>query len=67
MAPLPLPPASQSFYKKLVDALNELRTQKKLCDIVIKVDGRAFHAHRAVLAARSEYFMAMLTSGFKGQ
>ena len=50
---------------KLSQALNDLRKENQLCDIVIKVGGRAFSAHKAVLAACSSYFMAMFTSGFK--
>ena len=46
-------------------ALNELRVQNQLCDVVINVGGRAFPAHKAVLAVRSSYFVAMFTSGFK--
>ena len=50
---------------KLSQALNDMRKENQLCDIVIRVGGRAFSAHKAVLAACSSYFMAMFTSGFK--
>ncbi|XP_072014301.1 kelch-like protein 12 [Amphiura filiformis] len=43
----------------------DLRKQNKLCDVTINVGGRAFHAHKNVLAVRSCYFLAMFTSGFK--
>ena len=46
--------------------LKEQREENhQLCDVVIHVGGEAFHAHKAVLAATSSYFMAMFTSGFK--
>eukprot|EP00929_Paragymnodinium_shiwhaense_P004614 TRINITY_DN105719_c0_g1_i1.p1 TRINITY_DN105719_c0_g1~~TRINITY_DN105719_c0_g1_i1.p1 ORF type:complete len:589 (+),score=18.19 TRINITY_DN105719_c0_g1_i1:112-1878(+) len=36
-----------------------------MCDVVVLADGCSFNAHRAILAARCEYFRAMLCSGFK--
>ncbi|KAJ3585297.1 hypothetical protein NHX12_014018 [Muraenolepis orangiensis] len=33
------------------------------CDVVLDVDGTAFRAHRAILAASSEYFRGMFTCG----
>ena len=51
--------------RNLSRALNELQTQNQFCDIVINVGGRAFNAHKAVLASCSSYFTAMFTSGFK--
>ena len=57
---------TQSDYtSKLTGTLNELRKQNQLCDIVIHVGGKAFPAHKAVLAASSRYFMAMFTAGYK--
>ena len=50
---------------KLAGALNELRKEKELCDIIITIGERSFPAHRAVLAASSRYFKVMFTSGFK--
>ncbi|XP_072020910.1 kelch-like protein 25 [Amphiura filiformis] len=52
------------YVKELTKALNDLRKENQLCDIVINVGERAFNAHRGVLAASSSYFKAMLTSGF---
>ena len=48
-----------------MNGLNDLREQNQLCDILIKVGRRSFHAHKAVLASASSYFNAMFTSGFK--
>ena len=44
-------------------AMDDLRRQGKLCDIVIKVGDRSFPAHRVVLAAVCPYFRGM----FAGQ
>lgn len=51
--------------RKLTQALHDMQKQNQLCDITINVSGTSFHAHKAVLAASSPYFMAMFTSGFK--
>ncbi|XP_072013100.1 kelch-like protein 38 [Amphiura filiformis] len=56
---------SNYYSMELVKGLCDLRKQNKLCDVTIYVGGRAFHAHKNVLAARSCYFLAMFTSGFK--
>ena len=40
-------------------AMDDLRKQGKLCDIVIKVGERSFPAHRVVLAAVCPYFRGM--------
>ena len=54
-----------SYTKKLGASLNDLRRQNQLCDAVITVGGRDFYAHKNILAARSGYFFAMFTSGFR--
>lgn len=54
------------YPKSVMQRLKEQREENhQLCDVVIHVGGEAFHAHKAVLAAKSSYFMAMFTSGFK--
>lgn len=46
----------------ILSRLNDLREREELCDITIIVEGRPIKAHRAVLAASSQYFNAMFTA-----
>lgn len=61
-APLPLPAAAvvhvsfPEVTSALLESLNQQRLQGQLCDVSIRVQGREFRAHRAVLAASSPYF-----------
>ncbi|XP_055779063.1 kelch-like protein 10 [Salvelinus fontinalis] len=43
---------------------NELRLEEKLCDVVIKVEGVEFSAHKTILCGCSSYFRALFTSGW---
>lgn len=43
--------------------MNVFRKRGQLCDVVIKVGGQEFLAHRVVLAATSDYFDAMFSNG----
>lgn len=45
----------------MLSQLNDLLQREELCDVAIIVDGRTIKAHRAVLAASSQYFNAMFT------
>lgn len=51
--------------KKITDAaftvLEELREQRQLCDVTIRVGDHDFAGHRVVLAATSPYFRGMFT------
>ncbi|XP_019870847.1 kelch-like protein 18 [Aethina tumida] len=42
--------------------MEEIRRQGKLCDVVLRVDGQQFSAHRIVLSATIPYFKAMFTN-----
>ncbi|XP_075411575.1 zinc finger and BTB domain-containing protein 22 [Tenrec ecaudatus] len=62
MAQPPLPAAAvvhvsfPEVTSALLESLNQQRLQGQLCDVSIRVQGREFRAHRAVLAASSPYF-----------
>ncbi|KAM8972338.1 kelch-like protein 10 [Pelodytes ibericus] len=43
---------------------NELRLEGKLCDVVIKVNGTEFNAHKNILCSCSSYFRVLFTSGW---
>lgn len=44
---------------KLSEDLSSLYESQKFSDVILSVDGRDFHAHKAILAARSPVFAAM--------
>ncbi|XP_075720075.1 kelch-like protein 10 isoform X1 [Rhinoderma darwinii] len=43
---------------------NELRLEGKLCDVIIKVSGVEFNAHKNILCGCSPYFRALFTSSW---
>ncbi|XP_053171566.1 kelch-like protein 10 [Scomber japonicus] len=45
-------------------ALNELRREERLCDVVIKVDDVEFKAHKVILCGCSAYFRALFTGAW---
>ena len=45
--------------------LDKLRRDDLFTDITLIVGGREFRAHRVILAARSDYFLHLFTSGMK--
>ncbi len=53
------------FSRATLRRVNSLRTHHKLCDVVLRVGGQEVHAHRAILAASSAYFLAMFTNEMK--
>ncbi|TPP62738.1 Ring canal kelch protein [Fasciola gigantica] len=52
---------SERHPKHSLEAMNSLRKNHELCDVVLLVDGREIYTHRVVLAACSAYFRAMFT------
>ena len=56
---------SRYFMSRLSSGLNDLRAQKQFCDVIINIEDKQFPAHKVVLSAASDYFMAMFTSGFQ--
>ncbi|KAM9466925.1 kelch-like protein 10 [Clarias gariepinus] len=43
--------------------LNKLRLEEELCDVLLKIGGAEFHAHKIILCGCSPYFMALFTHG----
>ena len=56
---------NQDFKEKLLFKLHELRKDKVLCDVTLRIEGQDFAAHRCVLSAASPYFRSLFTSGFR--
>ncbi|XP_053716047.1 kelch-like protein 33 [Synchiropus splendidus] len=46
-------------------SIQELWANRTGCDVVLNVGGSSFYVHRVVLAASSDYFRGMFTSGMK--
>ncbi|XP_050407807.1 kelch-like protein 1 [Patella vulgata] len=53
----------QTHAQSALNVMNELRVKEHLCDIVLRVDGAKYHAHKVVLAGCSPYLRAMFTNG----
>lgn len=54
---------SDSHKQSILSKLDQLRKRDVLCDVTLLVEDVPFKAHRALLAASSEYFSLMLTAG----
>uniref|UniRef100_A0A672YR71 Kelch like family member 34 n=1 Tax=Sphaeramia orbicularis TaxID=375764 RepID=A0A672YR71_9TELE len=50
---------SSSHRTGLLSGFQRLRSERKMCDVVLQVGGVAFPCHRALLASSSEYFWAL--------
>lgn len=53
----------QSCFAAPFAKLERLRTEHQLCDVVVRLEGREFHAHKVILIACCPYFEAMFLSG----
>ncbi|XP_071354893.1 zinc finger and BTB domain-containing protein 24 isoform X2 [Trachinotus anak] len=54
---------SDSHKQSILSKFDELRKRELLCDVTFVVEDVHFRAHKALLAASSEYFSLMFTSG----
>ncbi|XP_054030035.1 kelch-like protein 32 isoform X1 [Dryobates pubescens] len=52
---------SRSHNDAVLAALNQQRSDGTLCDVTLVAEEQKFHAHKAVLAACSDYFRAMFS------
>ncbi|XP_042255180.1 kelch-like protein 34 [Thunnus maccoyii] len=50
---------SSSHRTGLLSGFQRLRSDRKMCDVVLETDGVSFPCHRALLASSSEYFWAL--------
>jgi hypothetical protein len=53
---------NEKTFRSIFENINQLRKNKTLCDVILKVDNEQFYAHRIILSACSDYFCAMFTS-----
>ena len=51
------------FHTNLVEALNQLKKENRLCDVAIICENERIHAHKIVLVSASDYFHAMFAGG----
>ncbi|TRY79056.1 hypothetical protein DNTS_033305 [Danionella cerebrum] len=55
----------EEYMKVGLQEIRKLWTQRVGCDVKIETEGEVFHAHRVILAASSDYFRGMFTSGMR--
>ncbi|KXJ24275.1 Kelch-like protein 17 [Exaiptasia diaphana] len=53
------------YSRLMLDRINELRQHGAMCDVIIKVEDAQFLAHRNILSASSDYFLAMFNGNMK--
>lgn len=58
---------SDSHKQSILSKFDKLRKKNLLCDITLVVEDVHFKAHRALLAASSDYFSVMFTAGQSNQ
>ena len=62
---LPPPEKEETHCRKVLKRVHSLRKYAKLCDVILRCEGKEIPTHRAVLAACSPYFQAMFTNELK--
>ncbi|XP_072036033.1 uncharacterized protein [Amphiura filiformis] len=60
-----LSPTANAFQQYRGSGLKSLQSKNTLSDVTINVGSKSFHVHKNILAASSDYFMGMFTSGFQ--
>ncbi|XP_059170034.1 kelch-like protein 18 [Physella acuta] len=53
------------FCRNVFKSLENVWTNKLLCDVTVKVQDETFECHRLVLAVTSDFFLALFRSGMK--
>lgn len=56
---------SKNVHEFIIRPLLKQRETGELCDVVLKLHGQCFQAHRAILALWSPYFLSMFTCDMK--
>lgn len=51
--------------REMFQNLNKMRENQAYTDVILKVKGKSFHAHKVLLAASSRYFDALFSAGMK--
>ncbi|XP_039250579.2 kelch-like protein 18 [Styela clava] len=54
--------STNGFGNNILTVFEQIRREGKMCDVVLKVEGGQFSAHRIVLAASIPYFNSMFTT-----
>ncbi|KAL1138587.1 hypothetical protein AAG570_008650 [Ranatra chinensis] len=60
-----LPTGEIEHTKFLSENIGALYLSEEYSDVVLKIEGEYFHSHKVILAARSDYFRALLFGGLK--
>lgn len=62
---LPYPGGVVDHSSNLANDIGVLYLNDEYSDVTLQVNGQAFHAHKVILAARSQYFRALLFGGLR--
>ncbi|XP_024290265.2 kelch-like protein 33 [Oncorhynchus tshawytscha] len=57
--------STEEQMKVSLQSIRELWAERVGCDVELEVGGTSFHVHRVLLAASSDYFRGMFTSGMR--
>jgi kelch-like protein 12 len=56
---------NEKTFRSIFENINQLRQNRILCDIILKIENKEYYAHKIILAACSDYFCAMFTNEMK--